>query len=198
MAVATSASACMLPIFLATGAQADTTPAANTTVTQPANPREPNGIEPVKPTGSRATAADRTPILAPNQAPGTDDAAAPQGLTDTALTLNPNLLSSGLDLMMSAIELPPHIIAKFIVPPDQWYGFDQVISHESGWNTFAVNPSSGAYGLGQALPATKMFTQGWDWPINPVTQLLWTYDYMCQRYGSPNAAWAFWQVHHWY
>ncbi len=89
-------------------------------------------------------------------------------------------------------------VALTIVPLDQFWAFDEVISHESSWRVFAVNPSSGAYGLAQALPAEKMFTAGPDWMFNPVTQLRWAYRYMNERYGSPAAAWAFWQQHHWY
>ncbi|MFG2911252.1 lytic transglycosylase domain-containing protein, partial [Kitasatospora sp. NPDC048286] len=62
----------------------------------------------------------------------------------------------------------------------------------------ATNPSSGSYGLGQALPASKMASAGADWKTNPTTQIKWALDYMNTRYGSPNAAWNFWQSHHWY
>ncbi|MCC9306472.1 hypothetical protein LN042_05000 [Kitasatospora sp. RB6PN24] len=62
----------------------------------------------------------------------------------------------------------------------------------------ATNPSSGAYGLPQALPGNKMASAGADWQTNPATQLRWALQYMNQTYGSPNAAWAFWQVHHAY
>jgi len=89
-------------------------------------------------------------------------------------------------------------MAHIIVPPNQFASFSEIISHESGWNMHATNPSSGAYGLGQALPPSKMAAAGSDWRNNPRTQLCWTYNYMNSRYGSPNAAWAFWQEHHWY
>jgi hypothetical protein len=62
----------------------------------------------------------------------------------------------------------------------------------------ATNPSSGAYGLGQALPAGKMSAAGANWRDDAATQIRWAYNYMNSRYGSPNAAWAFWQGHHWY
>ncbi|MFJ4653107.1 transglycosylase SLT domain-containing protein [Nocardia sp. NPDC088792] len=89
-------------------------------------------------------------------------------------------------------------LAHVIVPLDQFAAFDQIITHESGWQIFAINPTSGAYGLAQALPAIKMFSEGPDWMFNPLTQLRWAYRYMNQRYGSPNAAWDFWQAHNWY
>ncbi|WP_354643144.1 transglycosylase SLT domain-containing protein [Kitasatospora camelliae] len=89
-------------------------------------------------------------------------------------------------------------LARDIVPADQFAAFDSIINHESGWNIKAVNASSGAYGLAQALPGSKMASVGADWQTNPETQITWALTYMNERYGSPNAAWAFWQTHHWY
>ncbi|MFI9270902.1 transglycosylase SLT domain-containing protein [Kitasatospora sp. NPDC052896] len=96
----------------------------------------------------------------------------------------------------AASAATPQQIAASIVPANQLASFSQIVSHESGWNTSATNPSSGAYGLGQALPASKMASAGADWKTNPTTQIKWAYDYMNSRYGSPNAAWAYWQTHH--
>ncbi len=89
-------------------------------------------------------------------------------------------------------------IAASIVPADQLASFDQIISHESGWNVSATNPSSGAYGLPQSLPGNKMASAGADWQTNPATQIKWALSYMNSTYGSPNQAWAFWQIHHAY
>ncbi|MEE1822498.1 transglycosylase SLT domain-containing protein [Streptomyces sp. BE20] len=98
----------------------------------------------------------------------------------------------------SAATASPQAIAAQIVPAGQLAAFKQIISHESSWNVTATNPSSGAYGLAQALPGSKMATHGSDWKTNPTTQIKWALDYMNTRYGSPNAAWSFWQTHHWY
>ncbi|WP_245720118.1 transglycosylase SLT domain-containing protein [Nocardia uniformis] len=117
---------------------------------------------------------------------------------EAAVGLLPSLLSTGLDVAVTAYGLAPRAIAVAIVPIDQFPAFDAIITRESSWNIFAVNPTSGAYGLPQALPAHKMATHGPDWMFNPVTQIRWAYDYMNARYGSPNAAWAFWQANHWY
>lgn len=73
-----------------------------------------------------------------------------------------------------------------------------IINRESGWNVFATNRSSGAYGLAQALPAGKMATAGPDWRTNPATQLEWMRGYVDSRYGGACGAWAFWQAHSWY
>jgi hypothetical protein len=101
-------------------------------------------------------------------------------------------------LLLSMVHLATRALALTVVPIHQFPAFDAVIMCESGWNTFAINPTSGAYGLGQALPPEKMETHGPDWRFNPLTQIRWTYDYMNQRYGGPDGAWAFWQEHHWY
>ncbi|MDR3032595.1 MAG: transglycosylase SLT domain-containing protein [Kitasatospora sp.] len=62
----------------------------------------------------------------------------------------------------------------------------------------ATNSSSGAYGLMQALPGSKMASAGADWRDNPATQIKWGLAYMNETYGSPCAAWSFWQAHNWY
>ncbi|RST09608.1 lytic transglycosylase domain-containing protein [Streptomyces sp. WAC05374] len=89
-------------------------------------------------------------------------------------------------------------IAKKMVPAGQYQCFSKIVEHESGWNPTATNASSGAYGLVQALPASKMSTAGADWKTNPATQIEWGLDYMNDRYGSPCGAWNFWQANHWY
>lgn len=77
-------------------------------------------------------------------------------------------------------------------------GWSMIINRESGWNHTISNPSSGAYGLPQALPASKMASHGADWATNPYTQLAWMYDYMVGRYGSIQGAVDFWNANHWY
>ncbi|MFC5645983.1 transglycosylase SLT domain-containing protein, partial [Kitasatospora cinereorecta] len=89
-------------------------------------------------------------------------------------------------------------LARSIVPAGQYAAFSNIVSHESGWDIKATNASSGAYGLAQALPGSKMASVGADWRTNPEVQIKWALNYMNERYGSPNAAWAFWQTHHWY
>lgn len=90
------------------------------------------------------------------------------------------------------------IAQQMIKDPTQFAAFDKIITHESGWDHTATNPSSGAYGLVQALPASKMSSAGSDWKTNPATQIKWGLDYMNERYGSPVGAWNFWQANHWY
>ncbi|MGQ4512092.1 transglycosylase SLT domain-containing protein [Streptomyces sp. DW26H14] len=89
-------------------------------------------------------------------------------------------------------------IARQIVPADQFQCFSNIVTRESGWNYTAQNPSSGAYGLVQSLPGSKMASVGADWRTNPATQIKWGLNYMNSRYGSPCGAWSYWQVHNAY
>ncbi|MFE4370161.1 transglycosylase SLT domain-containing protein [Streptomyces sp. NPDC056835] len=90
-------------------------------------------------------------------------------------------------------------IARQMVPADQFQCFSNLVNKESTWNYLAQNPSSGAYGLVQALPGSKMSSAGADWRTNPATQIKWGLSYMnSDRYGSPCAAWAFSQANGWY
>ncbi|WP_311477541.1 transglycosylase SLT domain-containing protein [uncultured Gulosibacter sp.] len=80
------------------------------------------------------------------------------------------------------------------IPEDQWGAADALISRESGWNPDAVNPYSGACGLVQALPCSKIPGQ-WN---NPVDALRWGNGYVNSRYGSWNAALAHSNANGWY
>lgn len=75
---------------------------------------------------------------------------------------------------------------------------DALWTRESGWNHRAHNPSSGAYGIPQALPAGKMRGAGPDWRHNPETQIRWGLAYIKGRYGKPCGAWGHFQSHNWY
>ncbi|GGX61403.1 aggregation-promoting factor C-terminal-like domain-containing protein [Streptomyces anandii] len=90
------------------------------------------------------------------------------------------------------------IAHKMIPDAAQFNAFSHIVEHESGWNVNATNASSGAYGLVQALPGSKMASAGSDWKTNAQTQIKWGLDYMKSRYGSPVGAWNFWQANGWY
>lgn len=80
----------------------------------------------------------------------------------------------------------------------EFYCLYQLWQKESGWNTTAGNTSSGAYGIPQALPGSKMGSAGADWLTNPATQINWGMGYIAGRYGAPCAAWATSQAQGWY
>ncbi|MFE1174785.1 transglycosylase SLT domain-containing protein [Streptomyces sp. NPDC058773] len=89
-------------------------------------------------------------------------------------------------------------MARQMMASDQFQCFSNIVDHESGWNYKATNAGSGAYGLVQALPGSKMASAGADWQTNPATQIKWGLNYMNDRYGSPCGAWSFWQANSWY
>lgn len=75
---------------------------------------------------------------------------------------------------------------------------DALWTRESGWDATAANPSTGAYGIPQALPGSKMSAFGADWRTNPVTQITWGLDYVSDVYGSPCGAWKAFRAKGWY
>jgi hypothetical protein len=82
-------------------------------------------------------------------------------------------------------------------PSAEFSCLDNIYTRESGWRWNAQN-ASGAYGIPQALPGSKMASAGADWLTNPATQIKWGLGYIQGRYGSPCGAWGFWQANGWY
>lgn len=76
---------------------------------------------------------------------------------------------------------------------DQFNCLVQLWDHESGWRTDAANPS-GAYGIPQALPGSKMASVGPNWQTDATTQITWGLGYIAERYHDPCNAWATWQA----
>ncbi|WP_246160269.1 lytic transglycosylase domain-containing protein [Nocardioides humilatus] len=100
-------------------------------------------------------------------------------------------------------ESDPHDIARALLgdygwSQDQFGCLDLLWTRESNWNPLAHNPSSGAHGIPQSLPGSKMASVGADWYSNPVTQIKWGLGYIQDRYGSPCSAWGHSQGHGWY
>ena len=71
-------------------------------------------------------------------------------------------------------------------------------NRESGWNPNSHNKSSGAHGIPQSLPASKMASEGSDYYTNGYTQIRWGLKYIAGRYGTPSAAWTHSESHNWY
>lgn len=84
------------------------------------------------------------------------------------------------------------------IPQSEWTFVDFIVTRESGWRYLAVNASSGATGLCQALPGGKMSSAGADWASNPITQLRWCNSYAVARYGSWANAQQFWIANRWW
>ena len=97
----------------------------------------------------------------------------------------------------------PRDIARALMPQfgfgsDQFGCLDSLWTRESSWNPTPHNPSSGAHGIPQALPGSKMASAGADWATNPVTQISWGLGYIQDRYGSPCGAWGHSESYGWY
>ena len=97
----------------------------------------------------------------------------------------------------------PRDIARALMPrfgfgADQFGCLDSLWTRESNWSPSAHNASSGAHGIPQALPGSKMASAGPDWVSNPVTQITWGLGYIQDRYGSPCGAWGHSQAVGWY
>ena len=103
----------------------------------------------------------------------------------------------------SAASGSPQQIAEAMLGSVGWSSsqfscLDPLWEHESGWSVTAANPGSGAYGIPQALPGSRMASAGPDWQTNAATQIKWGLEYIKGTYGSPCAAWAHEQATGWY
>lgn len=179
-------------------------PARTVTVVEPAKPSSARPVaHSARPTPTHTTAPATTPPATsrPPTTPPSSPSPAPSPTAQRGIDVSVHL---GLNPSRSASRPPlspsgsPRAYAKSVLSATQYGCLDRVVSRESGWNIYATNPSSGAYGLGQALPGSKMASAGPDWRNNGVTQIRWTIRYMDGRYGSPCGAWGFWQSHRWY
>ena len=94
-------------------------------------------------------------------------------------------------------RIAAQLLAAYGWGPEQMAPLIALWNRESGWNPLAGN-ASGAYGIPQALPGSKMASAGADWRTNPATQIKWGFGYIKGRYGSPAAAWANSQATGWY
>ena len=90
----------------------------------------------------------------------------------------------------TAQSIAYNMLASFGFSTSQFSCLQDLWNRESGWSYDAENPS-GAYGIPQALPGSKMATAGADWQTNPATQIKWGLGYIKDVYGTPCAAWNF-------
>jgi phage-related protein len=117
------------------------------------------------------------------------------GITSLFGTADP---SRGFGTKGSNRQRGHSLMLQYGWPAAQWPALDRLWTRESGWNERAQNPSSGAYGIPQALPGSKMSSVGVDWRVNPNTQIMWGLQYIKQRYGSPSGAWSHEMSAGWY
>jgi uncharacterized protein YabE (DUF348 family) len=110
-------------------------------------------------------------------------------------------LASGVDVSVtpgSAQEIGKQLAAERGWGDDQFACLVQLWNKESGWRVDAENRSSGAYGIPQALPGSKMASVAADWRTNPATQITWGLNYIGGRYSTPCGAWSASQAKGWY
>jgi hypothetical protein len=98
----------------------------------------------------------------------------------------------------SAQSIAWNMMSSFGFSPQTYFScLNNIWTRESGWVYNAEN-ASGAYGIPQALPGSKMASAGADWQTDPATQIRWGLGYIKSVYGDPCSAWAFWQGHDYY
>ena len=106
--------------------------------------------------------------------------------TGTAAT-TAGLAAAGTDAA-SAQAIARSMLSSYGWGDEQFSCLVNLWTRESRWNYQAQNSSSGAYGIPQALPGSKMASAGSDWASNPATQITWGLGYISGRYGSPCGA----------
>lgn len=92
----------------------------------------------------------------------------------------------------------PQAYAESVVGSGEYGCLYDLWMRESGWRYDAENPGSGAYGIPQSLPASKMAAAGPDWRTNPITQVKWGLGYIDATYGTPCGAWSHEESQGWY
>jgi hypothetical protein len=146
-------------------------------------------------------AAQQIPAAAGDSNPATVVAAAatlPIAVASPAVPATP-----APAVVLPAIAGTPRQMAYAVAVRDgldaaQWSCLSQLWQEESKFETVARNVRSGAYGIPQALPASRMASAGDDWRTNPVTQIRWGLSYIQTRYGTACTAWSHWKRDGWY
>jgi hypothetical protein len=129
---------------------------------------------------SKPAMANPTQIRAGQEAQSAGDTSGGTGVQTTAPPADPT----------SAEQIGKEELVAFgFSESTQWPCLYDIWERESGWNVYAQNPSSGAYGIPQSLPGDKMASVASDWETNPTTQIKWGLGYIKSIYGTPCAAW---------
>ena len=106
-------------------------------------------------------------------------------------------------VMVDRAQSDPKGIGRLLTNDRGWGAgefscLESLWTKESGWRWNANNGGSGAYGIPQSLPGTKMSSAGSDWRTNPVTQIKWGLQYIANTYGTPCSAWSHSRAVNWY
>ena len=162
-------------------ATAGSSPAATPTASPRATPR----ATPT-PTAHRVVASTRTRVPVVR-------AAAPRPTPRPTLTPRPVSVTVAVPSVATA-----RAYALSRIGSGQFACLDWLFTRESHWDPLAYNLRTGAYGIPQAVPAGKMAAAGWDWRINPLTQVKWGLSYIASAYGTACGAWRHEQSYGWY
>jgi hypothetical protein len=146
----------------------------------------------------RAAARSRAERLAAAAAAQRARQAAQQQAPQQAQPSQPSPPPSSAPPSGSPQQIAMGMLGSYGWPSSQFSCLDSLWNAESGWNVEASNPTSGAYGIPQALPGSKMASAGPDWQTDAATQIRWGLGYIQGTYGSPCGAWAHEQADGWY
>jgi Transglycosylase SLT domain len=124
--------------------------------------------------------------------------AAPVVVEEPAASTSTGAPAAGTPDPGSAQAIAQGILASMGMGNDQYSCLVALWNRESGWNVYAFNESSGAYGIPQSLPGDKMASAGADWATNPATQINWGLSYIMSRYSTPCGAWEHSESNGWY
>jgi hypothetical protein len=173
-------------------------------------PAHPHGISaggPAHPQGGAAGGQAASAVTSPDQA-GASALTLPAAGTTSPLISRAS--ATGGTAVLTAYTTvtryrTPRGIARWMMhrkfhwrPRAQFRYLNRLWRRESGWNRYAHNPYSGAYGIPQAVPGRKMSSAGPHWRRNPWTQIRWGLRYIRGRYGTPHAAWRHERNDGWY
>jgi hypothetical protein len=142
----------------------------------------------------RQAARKRVPELAASKTAAAARSAAARAAAQPSQAAGPAVpAASG-----SPRQIAEAMLDSFGWPSSQFSCLDPLWAHESAWSVSAYNAGSGAFGIPQALPGSKMASAGPDWQTNAATQIKWGLEYIKDTYGSPCAAWSHAQATGWY
>ncbi len=153
---------------------------------------------------SQATAvgpagAARAAVASPVRAAGAADLAGPAGqVTLVAATQPVQTARAAAAAATKARRIARKMLHHFHWWRPQFKPLNKLWTLESGWNRYASNPYSGAYGIPQALPGSKMASAGPNWTSSARTQIRWGLGYIKAVYGSPRKAWRHERAYGWY
>jgi hypothetical protein len=146
---------------------------------------------------AQAQAARKAQAMAPAQ-PAATAQATPQATATVQATKPASVADAQVATSGSPQQIAAAMLASFGWSSGQLGCLDPLWEHESGWSVTADNAGTGAYGIPQALPGSRMSSAGPDWQTSAQTQIKWGLEYIKDTYGSPCGAWDHEEATGWY